>query len=266
MLIKLDDKNDERLDIFYRTNERILANENLFLGESALVINRALDKGFKPKLFLIQENTYNEFIDIFNRCTEDIVIYEASEEIFKSLKGYILIKGILAVFERKKNPDITEMIKDAKRLVVLENIENPANVGSIFRNAAALFCDGVIVTSDSADPLYKRSIRVSMGNVFNIDWCYVSKDEYLQILKENKFKTVAFVLRDNSVDLEDEQLNNEEKLAIIMGSEGYGLAEKTIEESDYVVKINMHAGVDSLNVASASGIALYSLCKNNRKD
>ena len=157
------------------------------------------------------------------------------------------------------------MIKDANRLVVLENIENPANVGSIFRNAAALFCDGVIVTSDSADPLYKRSIRVSMGNVFNINWTYAKKEEYMAILKEYGFKTVSFALKDKSVDLEDERLNAEKKLAIIMGSEGYGLDEKTIESSDYVVKINMNQDVDSLNVASASGIALYSLCKNNMK-
>ena len=264
MLIKLEDINDNRLDIFYRTNERILASENLFLAESSLVINRALDKDYKPKIFLIQENTYEDFKDIFNRCA-DITIYEASEEIFKSLKGYILIKGILAVFERKKNPDIREMIKDANRLVVLENIENPANVGSIFRNAAALFCDGVIVTSDSADPLYKRSIRVSMGNVFNINWTYAKKEEYMAILKEYGFKMVSFALKDKSVDLEDERLNAEKKLAIIMGSEGYGLDEKTIESSDYVVKINMNQDVDSLNVASASGIALYSLCKNNMK-
>ena len=265
MLIKLKDKEDERLDVFYRTNERVLASENLFLGESALIINRALDKGYKPKKFLIEENTYNDFVDIFNRCNEDIIIYEASNEIFKSLKGYILIKGILALFERKNNPDIKKIISKSNRLVVLDNIENPANVGSIFRNAAALFCDGVIVTNDSADPLYKRSIRVSMGNVFNIDWCFVKKDEYMHILKDNGFKIVSFALRDNSVDLEDEKLIKEEKLAIIMGSEGYGLDEKTIKASDYVVKINMNEDVDSLNVASASGIALYSLCKNNRK-
>ena len=176
-----------------------------------------------------------------------------------------MIKGILGCFKRKNNPDIKDILDKSKRVVVLENVENPANVGSIFRNAAALFCDGVILTEDCSDPLYKRSIRVSMGNVFNIDWCYVG-NSYLDILKENGFKTVSFALRNDSVDISDEKLNSEEKLAIIMGSEGYGLNSETINRSDYVVKIAMNPSVDSLNVASASGIALYELCKNNRTD
>ena len=270
MLIKIEDINDERLDMFYRTNERQLRHseeypEGLFLAESTLVIHRALDKGYEPVCFLISEGEYNSYSDVFKRCRDDITVYEVREEIFKSLKGYILIKGILGCFKRKNNPDIKDILNNSRRVVVLENVENPANVGSIFRNAAALFCDGVILTEDCSDPLYKRSIRVSMGNVFNIDWCYVDNG-YLNILKENGFKTVSFALRNDSVDIGDEKLISEEKLAIIMGSEGYGLNSETINRSDYVVKIAMNPSVDSLNVASASGIALYELCKNNRTD
>ena len=270
MLIKIEDINDERLDMFYRTNERQLRHseeypEGLFLAESTLVIHRALDKGYEPVCFLISEGEYNSYSDVFKRCRDDITVYEVREEIFKSLKGYILIKGILGCFKRKNNPDIKDILDKSKRVVVLENVENPANVGSIFRNAAALFCDGVILTEDCSDPLYKRSIRVSRGNVFNIDWCY-EDDSYLDILKENGFKTVSFALRNDSVDIGDEKLISEEKLAIIMGSEGYGLNSETINRSDYVVKIAMNPSVDSLNVASASGIALYELCKNNRTD
>ena len=171
----------------------------------------------------------------------------------------------MGLFKRKENKSIDEILDNSNRVVVMENVENPANVGSIFRNAAALYADAVILTDDSADPLYKRSIRVSMGNVFNIDWCYISKDNYMNILMKHNYKTASFALRDNSVELEDQGLNNEEKLAIIMGSEGYGLDDKTIDQSDYVIRIDMNSEVDSLNVASASAIALWQLCKNNRK-
>ena len=265
MPVRLNQKDDERIEIFYKTNERELSSRGLFIAESSLIIHRALNKGYEPVCFLIEEDTYDDFKDVFDRCDSDITVYEASDEIFRSLKGYILIKGILGLFKRKENKSIDEILDNSNRVVVMENVENPANVGSIFRNAAALYADAVILTDDSADPLYKRSIRVSMGNVFNIDWCYVD-DSYLDILKENGFKTVSFALRNDSVDIGDEKLISEEKLAIIMGSEGYGLNSETINRSDYVVKIAMNPSVDSLNVASASGIALYELCKNNRTD
>ncbi len=265
MPVRLNQKDDERIEIFYKTNERELSSRGLFIAESSLIIHRALNKGYEPVCFLIEEDTYDDFKDVFDRCDSDITVYEASDEIFRSLKGYILIKGILGLFKRKENKSIDEILDNSNRVVVMENVENPANVGSIFRNAAALYADAVILTDDSADPLYKRSIRVSMGNVFNIDWCYISKDNYMNILMKHNYKTASFALRDNSVELEDQGLNNEEKLAIIMGSEGYGLDDKTIDQSDYVIRIDMNSEVDSLNVASASAIALWQLCKNNRK-
>lgn len=269
MRIKINDINDTCLDLYYRKSENQLLEhttyENgVFIAESTLVIHRALDAGYEPVSFLIIQNEYENYTDIFERCDPDITIYEVSEEIFKKLKGYILLKGILCCFKRKKPENVLKILDNSKRIVILENLQNPTNIGAIFRNAAALYCDAVLLTEDCADPLYKRSIRVSMGNVFNIPFSYVTKKDYIQLLKENNYKIVSFALRHNSVDIEDEALNNEEKLAIIMGSEGYGLDETTIDQSDYVVKIAMNPIVDSLNVASASGIALWQLCKNNK--
>ena len=269
--VTIEKVEDERLDIFYRTNEKQLKHINeplpgVFIAESELVINRALGEGYKPLSFLIKENDIETYTDIFNRCENDIIVYVVKEEIFNELKGFILIKGILACFKRKNDFSLEEVVKDAKRVVVLEEVENPTNVGAIFRNAVGLFADGVILTNDTCDPLYRRSIRVSMGNVFKTKWAYVEKESYLDTLHELGFKTVALALRDDSVDIDDKNLNSEEKLAIIMGSEGYGLSEKTIKDSNYVVKIKMNSEVDSLNVASASGIALWQLCKNNNKN
>lgn len=266
---KIENKDDERLAIFYTKRESSLKNmpeyENgVFVAESSLVINRALDKKYEPICFLVVEGETDKYQDIFNRCDDDIVVYEASEEIFKSLKGYILIKGILALFKRKKTSSIEDVVDNKKRIVVLEEVVNPTNVGTIFRNAAALFADGVLLTSDSCDPLYRRSIRTSMGNVFNINYTYVNRDNYIELLHQKGFKIVSFALRDNSVEINDEKLNNEDKLAIVFGSEGYGLSQNTIDCSDYVVKISMNNEVDSLNVASCSGIALWQLCKRNK--
>lgn len=266
---KIVDKNDERLSLFYINKESTLKNspdyENgLFIGESSLVINRALDKGYEPICFLVVENDIDTYSDIFNRCNKDILVYETSEEIFKSLKGFILIKGILCLFKRKVNLSFEEVVDKAKRIVVLEEVVNPTNVGAIFRNAAALFADGVLLTNDSCDPLYRRSIRVSMGNVFNIKYSIIDRNSYIGMLKDKGFKIVSFALRDNSVEIDDENLRNEDKLAIVLGSEGYGLSKDTIDNSDYVVKISMNESVDSLNVASCSGIALYELCKGNK--
>lgn len=268
-IINIKNINDERLDMFYRVNEKQLhhyyePDVGLFIAESELVINRALDEGYIPVSFLIKENDIDKYKNIFDRCDENIVVYEVNEDIFNQLKGFILIKGILACFKRKDDLSYEDIIKNARRIVVLEEIENPTNIGAIFRNAAGLFADGVLLTNDSCDPLYRRSIRVSMGNVFKMKWAYVNKNDYIDLLHQNGFKTVAFALRNNSINIDDKKLAKEDRLAIIMGSEGYGLCDETINNSDYVVKIDMKEGVDSLNVASASGIALWQLCKNSK--
>lgn len=267
--IKIDNINDTRLDAYYRKNEKqlFLAYNNkygYFIGESELVINRALDEGYKPISFLIKENDEALYESTFNRCDDNLDVYVVSEEIYKQLKGYILIRGIMALFERKKDLTIFDVCKDSKRIVVLEEVENPTNVGAIIRNAIGLNADGILLTNDCADPLYRRAIRVSMGNVFKCKWAYVDKDTYIDELHKLGYKTVALALRDNYVSIDDERLINEEKLAILLGSEGYGLSQNSIDSSDYVVKIDMREDVDSLNVASASGIALYCLCKKGK--
>jgi len=269
-IINIIDENDDRLTLFYKTDESYLKNlldypYGVFICESELVINRALMKGYEPISFLVLESEIDKYKSILNKCNDDIPIYTVNEEIFSKLKGFILIKGILCICKRKKQEDYREIIKDAKRIVVLEDVVNPTNVGAIFRNAAALYVDGVLLSDDSCDPLYRRSVRVSMGNVFNIDYAFIDKNKYIDILHENGFKIVAFALNDNSIEIDDKTLNNEEKLAIILGSEGYGMMEESIMKSDYIVKISMNNNVDSLNVASCSGIALWQLCKGNKK-
>lgn len=268
-IINIVDVNDPRLDQYYRQNEKELFlayndKNGFFIAESELVINRALDEGYVPVSFLIKDNDLDKYQYIFDRCNDDITIYQVSEDIFNQLKGYILIKGILSVFERKNDLTIKEVCNNAKRIVVLEEVENPTNVGAIFRNAVGLFADGILLTNESSDPLYRRSIRVSMGNVFKSKWAYVDVDTYIDELHELGYKTVALALRDNYVEIDDEKLNSEEKLAIILGSEGYGLRKENIDKCDYVCKISMNPDVDSLNAASASGIALWQLCKKNR--
>jgi len=158
-------------------------------------------------------------------------------------------------------PTLQEVCEGATRIAILENVMNPTNVGAIFRNAVGLFVDGILLTNGCCDPFSRRSIRTSMGNVFQSNWAYVEKDKYIELLHDYGYKTVALTLRDNCLDIDDEILKNEEKLSIILGSEGYGLSDKTINESDFVCKISMNPSVDSLNVASASGIALWNLCK-----
>lgn len=266
-IVKINDVNDYRLDKYYRHTEKQLhkaysENCGYLIVESELIINRCLSAQYKPVSFLIKEIDEDRFMYLYNNL--DVDVYEVSEEVFKKLKGYLLIRDVLAVFERKPDLSIEEVCENSKRIVVLEDVENPANVGSIFRNAAALFVDGILLTDDSCDPLYRRSVRVSMGNVFNIKYTYVSKDNYIDELHKLGYRTVALALRDDCLDIDDQRLLNEEKLAIILGSEGYGMVNETIESSDYVVKIKINENVDSLNVASASAIALWQLCSKRR--
>lgn len=265
-IINITNIDDSRLDNFYRTKEKSLhkaynLGNGFFIGESELVISRAIDSGYEPVSFLCEENCVDDYRTIFNRCKDDITVYVVSNDIFNQLKGYILIKGIMAIFKRKQDLSIEEVCKNARRIVVLDNVENPTNVGAIFRNAAALFVDGILLTEETCDPLYRRSIRVSMGNVFNINYAYISSDNYIETLHSMGYKVVCLALRDDCVDIDDERLNSEEKLAIVLGSEGYGIKQENIDLADYVCKIDMNSKVDSLNVASASAIALWQLCK-----
>ena len=270
-LIEIFDVEDERLDIFARLREKQLIhfyepNGGVFLAESPKVVERALDGGYVPVSALVEDRQIGEASNLLERLGE-IPIYTSDFDTLTSITGFKLTRGMLCAFMRRKLPACDEVCKNAKRIAVLEEVVNPTNVGAIFRSAAALNMDGVILTGGCADPLYRRAIRVSMGTVFQIPWTYLPDDlnwaqngiRYMNLLG---FRTVAMALAENTLDIDDKSLNSQERLAIIMGTEGDGLSKNTIENSDYTVKIPMSHGVDSLNVAAASAVAFWQLGRN----
>lgn len=272
--IKITDFNEPELDIYARMKEVQLLNraspkDGIFIAESPKVIERALDSGCVPISILMEErHMEGEGKNVLARCG-DIPVYTAEFEVLKQLTGFPLTRGMLCAMHRPPLLDMHEVCKDAKRIAVLENVVNPTNVGAIFRSAAALGMDAVLLTPACSDPLYRRAIRVSMGTVFQIPWTFVDKNtawpsQGMEKLREMGFKTAAFALRNDSVGIEDERLMKEEKLAILLGTEGDGLAWETIADCDYTVKIPMSNGVDSLNVAAASAIAFWQLTRHDR--
>ena len=265
-IIEIQNFSDPALDLYARLTENQLLNradpENaLFIAESPLVIGRALDAGCKPVSFLMErQHIEGKGREILARCCQDIPVYTAEESVLAQLTGFHLTRGMLCAMRRPKLPSVEEVCRSARRIVVLENVMNPTNIGAIFRSAAALGMDAVLLTSAGSDPLYRRASRVSMGNVFLIPWTYLPEEgDWTQLLRAFGFRTVAMALRDDSVQLDDPRLAAEEKLAIVMGTEGDGLASTTIASCDYTVKIPMYHGVDSLNVAAASAVAFYEL-------
>ena len=265
-IIEIQDFSDPALDIYARLTENQLLNradpENaLFIAESPLVIGRALDAHCEPVSFLMErQHIDGKGREILARCYKDIPVYTAEESVLAQLTGFHLTRGMLCAMRRPKLPTVEEVCRNARRIVVLENVMNPTNIGAIFRSAAALGMDAVLLTSAGSDPLYRRASRVSMGNVFLIPWTYLPEEgDWTALLRSLGFRTVAMALRDDSVRLDDPRLAAEEKLAIVMGTEGDGLASSTIASCDYTVKIPMYHGVDSLNVAAASAVAFYEL-------
>lgn len=265
-IIEIQNFSDPALDLYARLTENQLLNradpENaLFIAESPLVIGRALDAGCKPVSFLMErQHIEGKGREILARCCQDVPVYTAEESVLAQLTGFHLTRGMLCAMRRPKLPSVEEVCRSARRIVVLENVMNPTNIGAIFRSAAALGMDAVLLTSAGSDPLYRRASRVSMGNVFLIPWTYLPEEgDWTQLLRSFGFRTVAMALRDDSVRLDDPRLAAEEKLAIVMGTEGDGLASTTIASCDYTVKIPMYHGVDSLNVAAASAVAFYEL-------
>ncbi len=267
-IIHITDFSDPRLDVYARLTEAQLLNrefpaEGLFIAESPKVIERALDAGYEPVSILVETGCIKgESEQVINRCG-DIPVFTAHMEVLKNLTGYLLTRGLLCAMRRPLLKDVAQTIKDAHRIVILEDVMNPTNVGAIFRSAAALGMDAVLLTPGCSNPLYRRSARVSMGTVFQIPWTHLPSwdDAARAQLKEMGFKTVAMALNDNSISIDDPVLKGEDKLAIILGTEGDGLRDKTIEECDYTVKIPMYHNVDSLNVAAASAVAFYELKK-----
>lgn len=271
--IRIADFNAPELDIYARTKEVVLLNrakpeDGIFIAESPKVIERALDSGCEPISILMEErHIEGEGKSVLERCG-DIPVYTAEFDVLKELTGFPLTRGMLCAMRRPAPLSLQQVCVNATRLAILEDVVNPTNVGAIFRSAAALGMDAVILTQACSDPLYRRAIRVSMGTVFQIPWTYVDKsvewpDEGMKFLHDMGFKTAAFALKDDSVGIDDPQLMSEEKLAVLLGTEGDGLATETIADCDYTVKIPMSHGVDSLNVAAASAVAFWQLGNHN---
>lgn len=265
--IEIEDLNAGELDVYARLNEVNLLRLNepdtgIFIAESPNVILRAIAAGYSPISFLMDsKNVEKEAVAILEKPEyENVPVYVAKEEVLKDIIGIKLTRGLLCAMNRKRLPSVEEVLKGARRIVIMEDVVNPTNVGAIFRSAAALGMDAVLLTEPSSDPLYKRAIRVSMGTVFQIPWTiFPKRADYMNLLKGLGFKTVAMALREDSVSITDEKLCAEDKLAIIMGTEGEGLKNETIEASDYTVMIPMSHGVDSLNVAAAASVAFWQL-------
>ena len=264
-VIEITDFSAPELDVYARLTEAQLFNrfepaKGMFIAESPKVIHRALDGGYEPvSLLMERKDITGAAREVIARCP-GIPVYTADEELLCNLTGYHLTRGVLCAMRRPGLPAVEDICAGAARIVVLENVQNPTNVGAIFRSAAALGMDAVLLTTAGSDPLYRRASRVSMGNVFLIPWTYLPESgDWTQLLRDLGFRTVAMALRNDSVRLDDPRLAAEEKLAIVMGTEGDGLASSTIASCDYTVRIPMYHGVDSLNVAAASAVAFYEL-------
>ena len=268
-IIEITDFAAPELDIYARLTEGQLLNRHeldkgIFIAESPKVIERALDAGCVPISMLMEKkHVESQAREIIRRCG-DIPVYAAEFDVLTQLTGFHLTRGMLCAMYRPPLPGTEEICAGARRIAVLENVMNPTNVGAIFRSAAALNMDGILLTSACSNPLYRRAIRVSMGTVFQIPWTFLDSRlswprEGMGFLHELGFVTAAMALNDDSVSIDDSGLMSEEKLAIILGTEGDGLAAGTIAGCDYTVRIPMSHGVDSLNVAAASAIAFWQL-------
>lgn len=262
---EITDFSAPELDVYARLTENQLVNraepeKGMFIAESPLVIGRALDAGYIPVSFLMEpKDVETRGKALLERCG-DIPVYVAELDVLTQLTGFHLTRGMLCAMYRKPLPTVETLCKTARRIAVLEDVMNPTNIGAIIRSAAALHMDALVLTSACSDPLYRRAIRVSMGNVFQIPWTYFPKGtDWTTQLHQLGFKTVAMALKEDSLDIYDPSLQQEDKLAVVLGTEGDGLAAGTIAHCDYTVRIPMSHGVDSLNVAAASAVAFYQL-------
>jgi len=266
--IKIENLDLPELEVYRQNNEVKLLRANepepgIFICESAKVIKRALDAEYEPLSILASEVIDEESRNILNGI-KDVPVYMGDDSVLRELAGYALTGGILSAMKRKTLLPIEKIIQDKRLVAVLENVENPTNIGSIFRSAAAMGVEAIIVTYDSSDPLYRRAERVSMGTVFQIPWTKTDRDtDYVKVLSDNGFATVAMALSGDSVNINDKRIKEEKKLAVILGNEGYGLKEDTIKRSDYVAKIPMNPVVDSLNVGAASAVMFWELSRES---
>ncbi len=261
-VIEISSLKHEGVEVFSTLTEAQLRNKvepekGVFIAESPKVIKVALDAGYEPLALLCErKHIAGDAKEIVERVG-DIPIYTGNRDLLATLTGYTLTRGVLCAMRRPMPKSVEEVTSGARRVVVIDGVVDTTNIGAIFRSAAALGIDAVLLTPNSCDPLNRRAVRVSMGSVFLVPWTWT--DESLESLKRLGFKTAAMALSDDSVAIDDKALNNEERLAIIMGTEGDGLPKETIREADYVVRIPMAHGVDSLNVAAAAAIAFWEL-------
>ena len=282
-VIEIKDFNAPELDIYARCTEARLLNkdhpeEGMFIAESPKVIGRALDAGYEPLSVLVEKKQMEENEEtsqIMNRFDDTKVsIFTADFEVLTKLTGFKLTRGMLCAMRRKPLRKFQDLCDGINRIAILENVQNPTNVGAIFRSAAALNMEAVLLSPGCSDPLYRRASRVSMGTVFQIPWTFIQDHKEIRCereiiwpgqaiteLKKLGYKTAALALTNDSVSIDDEELMKEEKLAVILGNEGEGLEDETIARCDYTVKIPMAHGVDSLNVAAASAVAFWQLGK-----
>lgn len=266
-IIEIKDFSAPELDLYARLNENQLLRyyepqTGLFIAESPNVIMRALQAGYEPVSFLLEKkHIETQAKDLLAKCP-DVPAYVAEFDVLTKLTGFALTRGILCAMRRKSLPSIESVCANTHRIAVLENVMNPTNVGAIFRSAAGLGMDAVLLTHGCTDPLYRRASRVSMGTVFQIPWTFIDGDwskDGMDRLKAMGFRSVAMALKKDSVSIDDPQLMREDKLALVLGTEGDGLAKETIANCDYTVMIPMYHEVDSLNVASASAVAFWQL-------
>ncbi len=280
-IIEINDFYCSELDIYARYTEAQLLNKDhpedgIFIAESPKVIGRALDAGYEPVSVLVEKKQIKdneetkELLQKFENT--EVPVFTAEFDVLSKLTGFKLTRGMLCAMSRKKPVRFQDVCAGKQRIVILENVMNPTNVGAIFRSAAALNMEAVLLTPGCSDPLYRRASRVSMGTVFQVPWTFIQDDNEMRCERENLwpeqaimelrdlgYKTVALALTDDSVSIDDPVLVQEEKLAVILGTEGEGLMDKTIELCDYTAKIPMSHGVDSLNVAAASAVAFWQL-------
>lgn len=260
-IIEVSSLNHPGVEIFSSLTEAQLRNKlnpelGIFIVESPKVINVALDAGYEPVSILCERrHITGDAADIISRC-DDIPIYTGSRELLASLTGYTLTRGVLCAMRRPSPKSIREVCERARRIVVIDSVVDTTNIGAIFRSAAALGIDAVLLTTTSCDPLNRRAVRVSMGSVFLVPWTWIDD---INILKDLGFKTVAMALTDKSISIDNPILSSEPRLAIIMGTEGDGLSQEAISNADYVARIPMSHGVDSLNVAAAASVAFWQL-------
>ena len=271
-IVEISDFSASELDVYARLTENQLLcradpQNALFIAESPKVIERALDAGYEPiSLLMERKHIEGQAKEIIERCG-NIPVFTSTLDVLTQLTGFPLTRGVLCAMRRKPLPDFREVIRNARRIAVLEDVMNPTNIGAIVRSAAALNMDAILFTPACCDPLYRRAVRVSMGTIFQIPWAYIGESPAdwpqagMNRLRELGFRTAAMALRDDSVSIADKALMAEEKLAIILGTEGDGLSGSTIADCDYTVRIPMSHGVDSLNVAAASAVAFWQLGK-----